>query len=401
MTAPLEGIRVLDLSSVLSGPFTTLLLADMGAEIIKVEPPDAPDFTRGTGNARNGMTAYFYNTNRGKRALAVNGRDKRGQEILWRLMMTADVVVQNMRPGKAAGIGLGPEECLAANPSLVYASISGFGATGPSSGEPVYDYVIQAVTGMVDLQRDPTTGKADLTRHFPADKVTSHAAFEAILGALFARERDPKRQGQHVEVSMHEANLAFFWPDGMMQHSLVGPADQDTVYPGEFYQVYPTVDGAVVLMPSIGPFEGVCRGAGHAEWIHDDRFADLGDHNLLAFQAVLADVIATMTTEQAMNDFGNHDVPVGRVIELDAVHDHPQAVARESVRTYDDPTVGPIRTARPPWRFSATPERLLDGAPTMGRDTVEILTEIGYDRALIDELHQANVVSVGSESTDR
>ena len=393
MTAPLSGIRVLDVSSVLSGPMTTLLLADMGAEVIKVEPPGSPDFTRGTGESRNGMTAYYYNTNRGKRALAVDGRDQRGREILHRLMMDADVLVQNMRPGKAAGIGLGPDECLAANPALIYASISGFGATGPASSQPVYDYVIQAVTGMVDLQRNPITREADLARHFPADKVTSHAAFEAILGALFARERDPDRRGQHVEVSMHEANLAFFWPDGMMQHSLIGEPDESTVYPGEFYRVYPTTDGAVVLMPTIGPFEGVCRGAGHPEWI--DEFVELTDHNVLPFQDLVAEAVATMSTEQAMTEFGDQDVPVGRVVTLDEVHEHPQAVARESIRTYDDETVGPIRTARPPWRFSTTPELLHDGAPILGRDTVEILTELGYERSTIDQLDRENVVRIG------
>lgn len=393
---PLTGIKVLDVSSVLSGPLATMLLADLGAEVVKVEAPHAPDFTRGTGNARGGMTAYYYNTNRGKRSLAVNGRDSRGQEILRSLADQSDVVVQNMRPGKAAGIGLDPEECLARNPSLIYASISGYGSTGPASAEPVYDYVIQAVAGFVDLQRHPKTGEPDLARHFPADKVTSHAAVEAILGALFVRERDPQRRGQHVEVSMHEANLAFFWPDGMMQHSIVGEPDIETIYPGDFYRVYPTTDDAIVLMPLMGPFDGICRAIDRPELIGDPRFTPLGADNLHPFQDLLAEVVATWSTEQALRIFAAHDVPAGPVTSLAEVHNHPQAVARESVLEHDAEVIGAVRSARPPWRFSATPERLNSGAPTLGFDTAEILGELGYDDAAINSLLAEGVIAAVS-----
>lgn len=390
--APLAGIRVLDASSVLSGPLAAMLLADLGAEVIKVEPPTAPDFTRGTGDARGGMTAYFYNTNRGKRCIAVNGREQRGREILQELATTVDVVVQNMRPGKAAGIGLDPEECLALNPSLIYASISGYGSTGPAAAEPVYDYVIQAVSGAVDIQRHPVTGEADLARHFPADKVTSHATVEAILAALFARERDPQRLGQHVEVSMHEANLAFFWPDGMMQHSIVGEPDVDTMYPGDYYRVYPTLDGAIVVMPLMGPFDGVCRAAGHPEWIDDERFALLGADNLHAFQDLLAAAVAEWTTEEALATFAAHDVPAGPVLDRHDVHAHPQAVARDSVVEHDADVIGAVRTARPAWRFSATPEQLHLGAGVLGADTDKVLAELGYDETKIAELRRDGIV---------
>jgi crotonobetainyl-CoA:carnitine CoA-transferase CaiB-like acyl-CoA transferase len=396
---PLAGIRVLDVTTVLSGPLAGMLLADLGADVIKVEPPAAPDFTRGTGASRGGMTAYYYNTNRGKRCLAVDGRHPSGQEILRALADRADVVLQNMRPGKAAGIGLDPDECLARNPSLVYASISGYGPTGPSAAEPVYDYVIQAVTGMVDLQRHPATGDADLARHFPADKVTSHAAVEAILGALFARERDPQHRGQHVEVSMHEANLAFFWPDGMMQHSIVGAPDDEAWYPGEYYRVYPTTDGAVVLMPLMGPLEGLCRAVGHPEWADGDRFDPLGPHNLHTFQDLLADIVGGWSTVEALAAFGAHDVPVAPVVDRGEVHAHPQARARGSVIEQPVPVMGAIRTARPPWRFSRTPEQLHVGAGVLGADTEAILAALGYDVAAVAGLRRHGVIA-GPPSTD-
>lgn len=384
---------MLDVSSVLSGPLTSMLLADLGAEVIKVEPPTNPDFTRGTGNARHGMTAYFYNTNRGKRAIAVNGRHREGQRILRQLADDADVVLQNMRPGKAAGIGLDPNDCLDRNPSLIYASISGYGSTGPAAAEPVYDYVIQAVTGMVDVQRHPGTGDADLTRHFPADKITSHATVEAILAALVARERDPERRGQHVEVSMHEASLAFMWPDSMMQHSIVDEIDEPTAYPGEYYRVYPTTDGAVVVMPLMGPMEGICAAMGRPELARDSRFSPLGPDNLHEFQDLLAAHIVTRSTDEALREFGTHDVPIGPVIPRSQLHEHPQATARTSVPEHQVAPIGNIRTARPAWRFGRTPEVLHEGAPALGEHTDDVLTELGYTASHIERLRSDGIIA--------
>ncbi len=391
--APLAGIRVLDVSTVLSGPLASMLLADLGADVIKVEPPTAPDFTRGTGNAHNAMTAYFYNTNRGKRAIAVDGRRSAGKRILRELADQADVVLQNMRPGKAAGVGLDPDECLRRNKSLIYASISGYGSDGPSASEPVYDYVIQAVTGMVDVQRDSATGRTELTRHFVADKITSHATFEAILAALFARERDPQRRGQHVQVSMHEANLAFIWPDSMMQHSLIEEPDAPALYPGDYYRVYPTNDGAIVMMPLMGPLDGICAAIGRPELATDPRFAVLGSANLHQFQDLLAEQIGRWTTQEALSIFSSHDVAAGPVIPRSEVHRHPQAVARDSVAEHHDPVIGRIRSARPAWRMGGTPEVLNEGAPKFGEHTNVVLAELGYNSKEIENLRQEGSVA--------
>ena len=392
-SAALAGVKVLDVSSVLSGPLSTMLLADLGADVIKVEPPTAPDFTRGVGQARNEMTAYFYNTNRGKRAIAVDGRHRLGRKILQQLADQSDIVVQNMRPGKAAGIGLDPDQCMERNKSLIYASISGYGGDGPMAGEPVYDYVIQAVTGMVDAQRDPVTDALDLTRHFPADKITAHALAESILAALFARERDPQGRGQHVEVSMHEANLAFMWPDSMMQHSITQDVDGPSLYPAEYYRDYTTRNGAIVVMPLMTPPAGICHAIGRPDLAINPRFAELDSENLHEFQDIVAEHISEWTNEQALAAFREHDVPVGPVLPRDELHLHPQAVARNSAPEHSDAPMGPIRSARPAWRMSGTPELVNEGAPLFGEHTEGVLTELGYNAQEILELRAEGVVA--------
>ena len=392
-SAALAGVKVLDVSSVLSGPLSTMLLADLGADVIKVEPPTAPDFTRGVGQARNEMTAYFYNTNRGKRAIAVDGRHRLGRKILQQLADQSDIVVQNMRPGKAAGIGLDPDQCMERNKSLIYASISGYGGDGPMAGEPVYDYVIQAVTGMVDSQRDQVTDALDLPRRVPAAKITAHALAESILAALFARERDPQRRGQHVEVSMHEANLAFMWPDSMMQHSITQDVDGPSLYPAEYYRVDPTRNGAIVVMPLMTPPAGICHAIGRPDLATNPRFAELDSENLHEFQDIVAEHISEWTNEQALAAFREHDVPVGPVLPRDELHLHPQAVARNSAPEHSDAPMGPIRSARPAWRMSGTPELVNEGAPLFGEHTEGVLTELGYNAQEILELRAEGVVA--------
>ena len=392
-SAALAGVKVLDVSSVLSGPLSTMLLADLGADVIKVEPPTAPDFTRGVGQARNEMTAYFYNTNRGKRAIAVDGRHRLGRKILQQLADQSDIVVQNMRPGKAAGIGLDPDQCMERNKSLIYASISGYGGDGPMAGEPVYDYVIQAVTGMVDSQRDQVTDALDLPRRVPAAKITAHALAESILAALFARERDPQRRGQHVEGSMHDANLAFMWPDSMMQHSITQDVDGPSLYPAEYYRVDPTRNGAIVVMPLMTPPAGICHAIGRPDLATNPRFAELDSENLHEFQDIVAEHISEWTNEQALAAFREHDVPGGPVLPRDELHLHPQAVARNSAPEHSDAPMGPIRSARPAWRMSGTPELVNEGAPLFGEHTEGVLTELGYNAQEILELRAEGVVA--------
>ena len=209
----LDGIKVLDLTAMVSGPVAAMMLADQGAEVIKIEPLEGEQM-RHMGSPHNGVTAIFFSCNRGKKSLALDLKSEEGKEVLADLVRDTDVLIQNFRPGAMERMGFGEEAVRELNEKIIYVSISGFGEQGPYAHKRVYDPVIQALSGATDIQADRETKKPAMFRIIIADKVTSITAAHAIVSALFFREREG--QGQHVRLSMLETMLAFFWPEGMV-----------------------------------------------------------------------------------------------------------------------------------------------------------------------------------------
>jgi crotonobetainyl-CoA:carnitine CoA-transferase CaiB-like acyl-CoA transferase len=238
---PLDGIRILDLSAVVSGPLAAALLADQGASVLKIEPPGRGDVLRWVGSSRGGMSATFHLNNRGKRSLALDLSKPRGLAILERLVPEADVLIQNFRPGVAERMGFGWERLHALNPRLVYLSISGFGSAGPGAQKRAYDNVIQVHSGMNDAQRDPRTGEPQPLRQLLCDKLTAITAAQAVTAALFARDR--QGEGQHIELSMLDAAIGFLWPDSAEEHAFVGEGVELRPSPGSNYSLMRLRDG--------------------------------------------------------------------------------------------------------------------------------------------------------------
>src|SRR3984885_2358104 len=219
MPGPLEGYRIVDLTSMVSGPLATMILADQGADVIKVENPDGGDHTRAANNARNGFSASFLNNNRNKRSVALDLKNPAALDAMLRLLRTADVFVQNFRPGVAERMGLGEAAVRAVAPRIVYVSISGFGETGPYAQKPVYDPLIQAVSGLATIQAGSDTERPRLVRTILPDKLTAYNAAQAITAALLSRERTGK--GQHIRLSMLDAIIAFLWASDMGSQTFV------------------------------------------------------------------------------------------------------------------------------------------------------------------------------------
>ena len=210
-TGPLAGIKVVDMSVMISGPLTAMMLADYGADVIKVESPGLGDLMRFRGTSKGGMTGLFSLNNRGKRAITLNVKQAEGLDVLKKLIAEADVFIQNFRPGAMDRLGLGYDDVKKFNPNLIYVSVSGYGPTGPNSHRRVYDNVIQAASGMAAVQTDPATGAPGMLRNLVCDKVTSYTAMQSITSALFARERGIAK-GQHLTIAMLDSAVAFLWP---------------------------------------------------------------------------------------------------------------------------------------------------------------------------------------------
>ncbi len=396
MPGPLAGIRILDVSAILSGPLATMLLADQGAEVIKVEAPGIGDLLRLGPFRRGGVSAFFANANRGKRSIVLDLAQARGREIARELARRADVFVQNWRPGAAERLGLGPDELRARNPGLVYVSISGYGDSGPYRDRRVYDPIIQGLTGHVAVQRNPEYPIPDLVRNVVADKASAYTVAQAVTAALFARERGAG--GQHVRIPMLDASLAFFWPDGMMAHTLVGPG----VVPGptlyELYRLQPTADGYLIYFAvSDAEMHGLFRALGHPEWCSDTRFGALESRrvpeNFQLLGELLDAAFRTWKTRELLERLVAEQVAAGAVLSLEEVLEDPQVRHNAAVFERDHPAAGRMREPRPPARFERTPSEPGRPAPLHGEHSDEILAELGIADAERAALRAAGVTS--------
>jgi crotonobetainyl-CoA:carnitine CoA-transferase CaiB-like acyl-CoA transferase len=391
MPGPLSGYRILDFTQMVSGPMATMILADQGADVIKVEPPEGGDLTRAMGGSRRGAAPVFAVINRNKRSLAIDLKNPRGIEIVKRLAATADVVVQNFRPGRADKMGIGEADLRRANPRLIYVSISGFGERGPYADRRVYDPVIQALSGLADIQSDYRTGRPQMIRLIIPDKVTALTAAQAITAALLARERTG--EGQHVKLAMLDATIAFLWPEGMARHTL--PAVQMPPIRRTRDLIYETADGFITVgANSDAEWRGLAKALGHAEWIDDARFNTPVARivNLPERLEMTAQVLKTKTTAEWIALCDRFEVPAAPVLTREEVLRDPQVLANQLIVESDHPQAGRIRQPRPAARFQSTPAEIRRQSPVLGEHTEEILREAGLSNAEIGELRNSKLI---------
>jgi crotonobetainyl-CoA:carnitine CoA-transferase CaiB-like acyl-CoA transferase len=363
--------------------------------VIKVEAPGVGDFMRLGPFRRGGIAAFFANANRGKRSIVLDLRQPRGREIARELARRADVFVQNWRPGAAERLGLGADELRVRNPGLVYVSISGYGDSGPYRDRRVYDPIIQGLTGHVAVQRNPEHPVPDLVRNVVADKASAYTVAQAITAALFARERGAG--GQHVRIPMLDASLAFFWPDGMMAHTMIGEgvAAGPTLY--ELYRLQPTADGHLIYFAaSDAEMHGLFRALGRPEWCGDPRFAALEGRrvpeNFQMLGALLDAAFRSWKTRELLDRLVAEQVAAGAVLSLEEILEDPQVRHNEAVFEREHPAAGRMREPRPPARFERTPSAPGRPAPLYGEHGDEILAEIGIGEAERAELRAAGVL---------
>ncbi len=391
MTGPLAGYRIIDCTAMITGPLATMILADQGAEVVKIEPPGIGDVMRQLATQRGGMSAFFAGCNRSKRSAVLNLRDEAGRALLKRLVAGADVFVQNFRPGVVERLGLDEPALRALRPDLIYVSINAFGETGPFASRPAYDHIIQGMSGMAAVQG---VGAPAYVRNMICDKVTAYTAAQAITAALLARERG--HGGQHVRLSMLDASLAFLWPDGMSNHTILEDDVQLRPPLSAGYVMIQALDGMLsIAIVTDAQWHGLFRAVGRPDLVADVRFATAAGRavNLVALLAELGGGKVDMKVEEAIERLAAEDVPCGPVLAIDDVAGHPQVVASGALVTSVHPVMGSIREPRPPVRFAATPAAIRHPAPSLGEHTAEVLAELGLSPNEIDALRAKGVVA--------
>jgi crotonobetainyl-CoA:carnitine CoA-transferase CaiB-like acyl-CoA transferase len=390
MPGPLHGYTVLELATMVSGPLATQLLADQGAEVIKIEEPRGGDLMRKLGPTRGGMTAIFTTVNRNKRSLVLDLKTKDGFRVLEHLVEGADVLVQNFRPGVAERMGLGYDAMRALRRDLVYLSISGFGESGPYAQKRVYDPIIQALSGLAAIQADRDTGRPRMMRTIIPDKITAMTAAQAVTAALLARERSG--EGQHIQLAMLDATVSFAWPEGMVTHTFVGDDVADPKPGSTADLVYETADGYLTASTmSDAEWTGMARATGHLEWLDDPRFSTPGGRvaNSDARLRMVGAVLRERTTAEWLTALEAEDVPCAPILGREELIADPQVRQNALLVEQEHPTAGRIRFARPAARFGRTPAELRRPAPELGQHNPEILGEIGYSLDEIAALREA------------
>lgn len=389
MSGPLKGVRVLDLTGVVSGPFATMFLADQGADVLKIEPigGDITRRSRAAIDKAGEFSALFISSNRGKRSLSIDMKSDAGREVLAKLVAQSDVLVQNFRPGTTERLGLGADELRARYPRLIYVSISGVGDTGPYAKKRVYDPLIQALSGFADIQSDPVTNRPQMIRTIVADKTTSLYTAQAVAAALYAREKTGK--GDHIQIAMLDAMISYVWPEGMMQYTVVGgeasaqdPKDRPDL-------VFKTLDGYMTCGTiSDSEWQGFCKATGDAELAKDERFATPAGRTLNAAARItkMAEYIVTRSTADWLERLDAADVPCAPILRRNEVIHNEQVVARGIIEEFDQPTVGRVRQPKPAARFDVHEATIGGPAPSVGEHSRTVLRDLGYSDAAIDKM---------------
>ena len=394
MAGPLNGIRVLDLSRVLAGPYTSMVLADLGAEVVKVEEPGVGDESRSIGPFQNGVSTYFISINRGKKGITLNLKAEAGKRLFLNLVRQADILVENYRPGVMKRLGLDYPALRAVNPRLVYAACSGFGHTGPYSPRGAYDMIVQGMGGVMSITGEP--GRPPVRVGTSIGDIA--AALFTGIGILAALSHARATgEGQFVDVAMLDCQVAIL-ENAIMRCLVTGEVPQPlgarhpSIAP---FEAFAAADGHVILAVGTNIWARFCEAIGRADLVEHPHFATnaLRAEHVDELHAILVPIIRQKRVETWMKEMEAIGVPCGPVNTVDKVIQDPQVKAREMVVTVQDPDGGTISMAGVPIKLSATPGKVQGRAPRLGEHTEEVLAQwLRLSPEEVARLREENVV---------
>jgi len=397
MSGPLEGIRVLDLTWVLAGPFASMILGDLGADVIKVERPPYGDVARTTGPIVNGESCYFFSINRGKKSVCLDLKAERGRELFLRLVGLSDVVMENFTPGTMDKLGLGYDVLQKRNPRLIYAATSGFGQTGPERLRPALDIVVQGMGGVMSI-----TGEPDGPPLRPGLSLGDIAAgLYTAIGVLAAlHERERSGQGQMIDIAMLDCQVAIL-ENAFIRYFATGelPKPIGSRHPlATPFQAFPTRDGWIVLALSWGvenQWELFCATIGRLDLIDDPRFDTpaLRTEHHAELEPILNEAMRQKTTSEWLREFDAIGLPCGPLNNIAQAAEQPQVVARRMLVEVEHPRIGRLKLPDTPVKLSRTPGGIKGPSPGLGQDTYEVLSSLlGLSAEELAELAAAGVI---------
>ena len=377
MAQPLDGIRILDLTWALSGPYATMVLADLGAEVIKVERPGTGDLARGNGPFLDGISSYFLSINRGKKSIVLDLTTPEGKDTLLRLVKHADVLVENLVPGTMKKLGLDYPVVRAHNPGIIYAAVSGFGQTGPRAARPALDITVQAMGGIMSLTGEPG-GKPLRPGASLGDIVAGLFAAIGILAAL--EERRKSGQGQMLDISMLDCQVAVL-ENAFARYFATGqvPGPLGTRHPVTApFQAFETRDGYVAVAVVGQQWPLFCAAIEGVDLIDDPRFATgyLRSQNYELLEPLLREPFKTRSSQEWLEKFEALEIPCGPVNTIDRVAIDPQVLAREMIVEVPQPPIGQVKVVNTPIKLSRTPCRARGPCPQLGEHTQEVLSSL-------------------------
>ena len=390
---PLEGVKVLEFSTMITASFAAMMMAEQGAEVIKVEPIELGDPMRFLGSSKGGISSLFANCNRGKRSLRMDLKNEAGKEIIRQLAKDTDVVLCNFRPGVMDDLGLGSDALRRINPRMIYAGVSGFGKAGPQSDQPAYDPVIQAQAGFAAVQGQGKEGP-EFVRNLVCDKITAYTVCQAVTAALFHREKTG--DGQNIDLSMMDAGLYFLFPDGFMHQTLLDDDAEHAPPLSELlYELTITKDGGVTLSAATQAQQvGLLTAVDQLHLFADERFnsAEKLIANIDEFREILRNEFLKFETAELLEKLEENDVPAAQCLDYADVLEHPQYEANGTIEVGEHAVMGRMRKVRPPAQFASTRLPVASDAPGHGEHTAAILSELGHSEADVAGLVERGIV---------
>ena len=388
---PLEGIKIIDISTIVSGPLAASMLGDQGAEVIKIEPPFRGENARVMGPIKEGSGALFAVVNRSKRSLAMDLKQEESKKIIYKLIETADIIIDNFRPGALERLGLDYDNIKNHNPKIIQMSITGYGETGPYSKRRVYDPLIQATAGVCDAQS--IEGQPKYMKTLMCDKITSLTAAQAMTAALYKREKTNK--GQRVTLSMLDTALYFMWSDSMYNYSWHGDDWAPMPNIADFYEPVKTKDGYIALVAiNDNEFAGVLKAIGKEDLLDDERFSTTENRlmNVMEMQEILLNAYLDFTSDELVKKMEENDVPAAKINKREEIFSDPQVINNQTVINTKKDGENLLKGPKPRANFLENDCDEPSFMPALGEHSSEILKEYGFSDDEINNLIESQIV---------